>query len=312
MKTIIKKAIEKINYLARYSKPSKDKDIRGKSDQLREKGYVVLNHLVGTKKFNIAKARLSEAIEKNKNFELPCLSQNKISKTLDKDLIDRKFLSSKEELKSRNLTFDLNDIKNYNHMLEKYNPATLTTPMLNNKEYYDIWLDEVVLEVVKDFMGFTPHLIEAYSRRNFPSQFAITNHNWHRDLNHEQYLIKAFIFFTDCDLDTGAHHYIARSIHNKSFNNKKYYTDKEIDEAWPITSDERFVSKVPAGTIIIEDTRGLHKASIPLRKFIDLGYAVFLPANFIVRPKKLYDIPETIYKNLTYKQKLFIPKQNVI
>ena len=35
------------------------------------------------------------------------------------------------------------------------------------------------------------------------------------------------------------------------------------------------VSNVKAGTIIIEDTRGLHKAGIPKRDYRDLGFAVF-------------------------------------
>ena len=72
------------------------------------------------------------------------------------------------------------------------------------------------------------------------------------------------------------------------------------------------VSKVPAGTIIIEDTRGLHKAGIPVKSFRDLGYVVFMPVNFFKKPKNLYSITKSTYQKLTTTQKLFIPKQNII
>ena len=39
--------------------------------------------------------------------------------------------------------------------------------------------------------------------------------------------------------------------------------------------DDRMVSKVKAGTIIIEDTRGLHKAGIPKKAYRDLGSRYF-------------------------------------
>ena len=311
MKSFIRDILEKISRLGRYKKSNKNKKIQELSNQLKEQGFVILDHLVGTPKFETVKEKLLKNIEQKCYFEFPCLSQNKISRTLDKDLIDKNFLCTKEELKSRDLTFEFNDIKNYEHMIKKYNPATLTIPMIPHQAQYDIWLDDVVIDVVQEFMGFTPHMIEAYSRRNFPSKFAIMNHNWHRDSNHKYFLLKAFIFFTDCDLETGAHHYIAGSVHNKKFTNKKYYTDDEINETWPIPSKQRIISKVPAGTIIIEDTRGLHKAGIPLKKFRDLGYVVFVPVNFINKPKSYYNIPKEIYKKLSSRQKYFIPKQNI-
>ena len=312
MKGFVKEIFEKISRIGRYKSSNKNKNIIYLSNQLKKQGYVVLDHLVGTDEFKSAKNDLTDAVEKKFNIEFPCLAQSKVNDYLDKDLISKNFLCTNEELKSRNLTFDYDDIESYDHMLKKYNHSTITIPIIPNIESYNIWLDSIVLDVVTEFMGFTPHMIEAYSRRNFPSKFAIMNHNWHRDTNHSQFLIKAFIFFTDCDLETGAHHYVSGSVHNKNFTNKTYYTDEEIDKVWPISSKERIVSKVPAGTIIIEDTRGLHKAGIPVKEFRDLGYVIFMPVNYIKKPNPLYNIPKDIYKNLTFKQKSFIPKQNII
>jgi len=312
MRSYIREIFEKISRLGRHTKSNENENIVQYSNQLKDQGYIILDHLVGTKKFESIKNKLIENIEMKCNFEFPCLSQNKISPTLDEDLINKNFLCTNEELKARDLTFENDNIRDYKHMIEKYNPATLTIPMIPDQEYYDIWLDDIVMEVVKEFMGFTPHMIEAYSRRNFPSKFSIMNHNWHRDSNHKHFLLKAFIFFTDCDLETGAHQFIAGSVHQKKFTERRYYSDEEIDNAWPISSKARIISKVPAGTIIIEDTRGLHKAGIPLKKFRDLGYAVFVPVNFINKPKSYYNLPKKVYEKLSSQQRYFIPKQNII
>ena len=74
------------------------------------------------------------------------------------------------------------------------------------------------------------------------------------------------------------------------FRDKPYYTDDEINSAWPAGSDDHMVSKVKAGTIIIEDTRGLHKAGIPKKAYRDLGFAVFLPPNMFRKCSPLYHI----------------------
>ncbi|MCE2517065.1 MAG: hypothetical protein J4F41_04365 [Alphaproteobacteria bacterium] len=160
-------------------------------------------------------------------------------------------------------------------------------------------------------MGFVPNLTEAYIRRNFPSSFRVMNFNWHRDTNHDKYLVKAFIFFTDCDIDTGAHHYIAGSINDPRFRDKAYFSDDEINSAWPIGSDDHMISTVPAGTIIIEDTRGLHKAGIPKRGYRDLGFAIFTPPNSFVKSKPYFQIHHSTYKSLSKNQQAFITKQNL-
>ena len=92
--------------------------------------------------------------------------------------------------------------------------------------------------------------------------------------------------------ETGAHHYIAGSIEDPRFKDKTYYTDHEVHSVWPEGCDRHIVSTVPAGSIIIEDTRGLHKAGVPKRAFRDLGFAVFLPPNISNRGAKYYSIAQ--------------------
>ena len=105
-------------------------------------------------------------------------------------------------------------------MIDIFKPSTLTVPMPSESAFYNLWLDSNVMAIVSNYMGFYPHLPEAYIRRNFPCTYSVMNHNWHRDTNHETHLLKAFMFFTDCDIDTGAHHYIAGSVNDARFRDK--------------------------------------------------------------------------------------------
>ena len=280
--------------------------------QLRDRGFVILDHLVGSSLFTELKGKLDKKIEQELDLKFPCLAQSKIDQERDKDLIATNFLASTSELSKRGLTFSRDDIQSYNQMVDIFRPSTLTVSMPTDKIFYDLWLDSTVTAIVKNYMGFYPHLTEAYIRRNFPCKYPVMNHNWHRDTNHETHLVKAFMFFTDCDIDTGAHHYIAGSVNDARFRDKAYYTDDEINSVWPYGSKDHMVSKVKAGTIIMEDTRGLHRAGIPRKSYRDLGFAVFLPPNIFRQSMPLFQIERSIFDNLTQEQKLFIPSPNIV
>jgi hypothetical protein len=314
MKNSIKKATEYISLIGRHSNVKKKVGIETNKacQNLRTKGFHVFDHLVGTKEFQELKVKVDIAIERDFNLEFPCLAHSKIDIKRDADLIKSNFFATNEALAERDLTFGLNDIKSYTQMLSEFQPSTLTMPMPADVSFYNLWLDPIIMSTVEAHMGFTPHMIEAYLRRNFPCTHAIMNHNWHRDTNHDEYLLKGFIFFTDCEIDTGAHHYISGSVNDPRFRDKTYYTDEEIEAVWPKDSKDYMTSKVPAGTIIIEDTRGLHKAGIPTRGLRDLGYAVFIPPNFFRRNKKYYDLPRAIFDKLNKKQKKFIPRPHIV
>ena len=308
----VKSLGERFACLKREPSYTSDPTVTGSVSQLRTRGFVVLDHLVGSPEFKELKGKLDKKIEQEFDLKFPCLAQSKIDQDRDQDLIAKSFLASTEELSKRGLTFSRDNVQSYNQMIDIFKPSTLTVPMPTESAFYRLWLDPTVMAIVTNYMGFYPHLTEAYIRRNFPCTYPVMNHNWHRDTNHETHLLKAFMFFTDCDIDTGAHHYIAGSVKDARFRDKPYYTDDEINSAWPAGSDDHMVSKVKAGTIIIEDTRGLHKAGIPKKAYRDLGFAVFLPPNMFSKSRPLYHIQQSAFDHLTQEQKLFIPSSNIL
>ena len=307
-----KRAMESVSRINR--RPSAhavdDAECGSAIEQLSDRGFVVLDHLVGTPQIKALQKRVNSSFEDDVDIEYPCLAQNRIDPDRHQDLIDASFRFPPDRLAKRGITFDRSEVVDYGQVLKEFNPSTLTLSMPNDTDFYNCWLDDRVMAVIEGYMGFVPHLVEAYVRRNFPSRFRVMNHNWHRDSNHPDFLVKAFIFFTDCDIDTGAHHYIAGSIQDGRFRDKVYYTDEEVNSVWPIGSNDHMVSAVPAGTIIIEDTRGLHKAGIPKRAYRDLGFAVFSPPNYF-RPKAYYSIDRPVYEGLSVARKRYIPRASL-
>jgi hypothetical protein len=174
-------------------------------------------------------------------------------------------------------------------------------------------LNEEILKIIDTYMGLRPHLVEAYLRRNFPAKYKVMNHFWHRDTNHPEFLLKAFIFLSDCKITNGPHEYVSGSIQDRRLDGKPYFLDKEVDSLYPDDSSNRIKSVVKAGTVILEDTRGLHRATIPKEGFRDLGFAIFMPlSKFSKTFEPLYKIHESAYSKLTEYQKSFIPKQNIL
>ena len=311
---MLKKSIEFISKFGRRSNNNFDYglDIKRYVKQLNDNGFVILDHLVGSKKFLKLKKEINNNFENDLNIQFPCLAQSKIKEKKHADLINSNFLSTNKVLEERNLTFNRNDIKNYSEMIKKFSPSTLTLEMQDKISFFNFWLDETVISIVQSYMGFVPEMVEAYTRRNFPCKYRVMNHFWHRDKNHSEHLLKAFIFFTDCDINTGAHHYISGSVNDNKFTENRYFSDKEIHDSWPIDSKKHIISNVKAGSIIIEDTRGLHKAGTPNINYRDLGYAVFLPPNLLRKNNKFYKISRANYANLTKNQQLYIPNSSII
>ena len=313
---MMNKGKELIEYFSRIGRPytkefALNSELKNKLKKLKRDGYVTFDHLVGTEAFTILQNKVKSLYEKDLAFKTPCLAQNHIDYDRDADFIARNFLVTAEELKSRNLVFNQEDVKSYDQVVQDFAPSTLTLPIPKNPEFYNIWLDQDLLQVIEAYMGFTPILREAYIRRNFPCQYTVMNHKWHRDTNHRHHLLKAFIFFTDCDIETGAHHYIAGSVQEERFRENRYFEDDEIETAYPLKSGKQIVSTVPAGTIILEDTRGLHKAGIPKRDFRDLGFAVFVPGSVLHRNKSYYNTNRETVNALTPQQQLYIPSYNI-
>ena len=304
--SFLKKLAYRIRYFEAYKhKPSLSLQEKAWVDNLKKVGYVVIDNLIDTDLLQTMQKELQKTLE-SLDFKFPCFSQNLIDKKNHADLISNYFYASDAELEKVGLTFTKDEVKCLDDVIKKYNPSTLTAFMLaKSSSYRAVWFDERILRVISSYMGLVPKMVESYVRRNFPSPYKTMNHFWHRDLNHPHHLLKVFIFLSDCKLDNGPHEFIAGSHADYSnLNGKRYYDDTEVDAIFPEGSLDRVVSEVKAGTIIIEDTRGLHRARLPLKDYRDLGYAVFMPSS--KNGQSFYSFPKKSYSELSVFQRRFI------
>ncbi len=280
-------------------------------DSLKINGFVIIDNFIPADTLVKLQEELQVALE-NLDFKFPCFGQNLIDKNRHADLINNYFYASDAELEKLNLVFKKNDVKSLKDTLTKYAPSTITALMLEKSiSYRSIWLDERILRVISSYMGFVPKMVEAYVRRNYPSPYKTMNHFWHRDLNHPHHLLKVFIFLSDCSLDNGPHEFISGSHADYSIlNGKRYYDDPEVEKFFPEASASRIVSEVKAGTIVIEDTRGLHRARLPLSGHRDLGFAVFMPSH--KNGPNFYNFPRKCLSELSVFQRRFIPDKAIV
>ncbi|MCG9875828.1 MAG: phytanoyl-CoA dioxygenase family protein [Leptospiraceae bacterium] len=303
-----------LKYFNRFKSLSflKDDSIYHKVSLLKNNGYLILENFINEELLQSAQKKYKDAIESKHLFETPCLSQAKIDGNAHKQLIDNYFRYKPNQLVEYGVTFEKSDFSNYKECLDNFKPSTLKTYLSDIQDFYILWLNETLLNIIEGYMGLRPHLVEAYLRRNFPAKYKVMNHFWHRDTNHPEFLVKAFIFLSDCKVTNGPHEYVSGSISDRSLDGKPYYSDEDVDRLYPEGSPQRIQSIVKAGTVILEDTRGLHRATIPQEGFRDLGFAVFMPLSRFSKPlEPLYRVDKETYSSLTSYQKSFIPKQNI-
>jgi hypothetical protein len=273
---------------------------------LRKEGCVTLpNHLQPAilKQLQDELERVMQGLD----FAMPALAQTRINLEQHSELINNFMYGTQHQLKAWGVTFDRREAQSYTQVLRDFNPSTLTAPMLALSETYrQVWLDPFILGVVSHYLGMVPSLAEAYVRRNFPAPHRTMNHYWHRDLN-SMHLVKMFVFISDCEVENGPHEFI-RKTHRRDdiLNGKRYFSDAEVDALYPEGSAERTVSIVKAGTVVLEDTHGLHRARLPSAGHRDLGFAVFMPIRPLY-PHRNYDFPRAGLTTLTSFQRAFIP-----
>jgi hypothetical protein len=276
-------------------------------EALRRDGCAVLDNYISGDRLETLRSDLDRALQEL-DFEMPCLAQTRIDPMRHAALIDNFMLGTPRELAQWGVAFDRDEAKSYEQVVRDFNPSTLTLYMLERSQAFrDTWLDPFLLEIVAQHMGIVPRLSEAYVRRNFPAPYRTMNHYWHRDLNAPLHLLKIFFFLSDCAVDDGPHEFVRGSHANLDvLNGERYYPDADVDRAYPVGSRERYVSVVSAGTVVIEDTRGLHRARLPQARFRDLGYAVFVPLRPFY-PHQNYRFPREAFERLTPFQQAFIP-----
>jgi hypothetical protein len=276
-------------------------------DQLRKDGCIVLQDYLSPKLLPRLQQDFNAALRGLK-FDTPCLAQTRIDPVRHAALIDNFMYGSPQQFKAQGVAFEREEVRDYEQVLREFKPSTLSAqPLGYSQSFREAWLDPFLLGVVSGSMGMVPKLSEAYARRNFPAPHRTMNHFWHRDLNTPSHLLKIFFFLTDCARDTGPHEFIYESHRRLDvLNGQRYFTDEEVDRAYPSGDPRRLVSEVRAGTVVIEDTRGLHRARLPETGFRDLGYAIFTPLRPYY-PHRNYEFPRSAYEQCSEFQKAFIP-----
>lgn len=274
---------------------------------LRRDGSVVIDRHIPAERLEAMRADLDAAISAL-DFEMPCLAQSRVDPARHAELIRNFMYGSPQQLKQWGVAFDRGEAHSYEQVVRDFNPSTLTLYMLERSDAFrQTWLDPYLLDIVTNYMGIVPRLSEAYVRRNFPAPHRTMNHYWHRDLNTPLHLLKIFFFLSDCGPDNGPHEFV-RGSHDQLdvLNGKRYFTDDEVDRAHPPGGASREVSLVKAGTVVIEDTRGLHRAQLPQAGYRDLGYAIFVPLRPFYHHRN-YGFPRAAFERLTPLQQAFIP-----
>jgi hypothetical protein len=309
---LLDRAYRRYRFRAGYSRlrlaPSLDRKQAGMVDELRREGTLILPSYLSpavTAALQRETQRALDALE----FETPCLAQSRVDPQKHQSLINNYLYGSNRDFARQGVAFDRREVQSLAQVVRDFNPSTLTVyPLESSEAFRTVWLDPYLLTIVAHYLGLVPSLVEAYARRNFPARFWTMNHFWHRDLNDRHQLVKMFVFLSDCTIETGPHEYIRRSHRElKNFNGKRYFTDAEIDAQHPVGSPLREVSEVTAGTVILEDTRGLHRARMPDVGYRDLGYAVFFPLPPRAIPA-LYRFPRQSAARLDAFQRSFIPE----
>jgi hypothetical protein len=139
-----------------------------------------------------------------------------------------------------------------------------TNAILLNATVRKMLLDRGLLEIAQGYLGSTPIVDIVTAWYSFPS--ASPSHEaaqlFHFDLDRVRWL-KAFFLLTDQTIETGAHVYIPGTQRDGGISANllaKGYTRLEDHEVEAYHPKEQWKSMVaPAGSILLEDTRGLHK-----------------------------------------------------
>lgn len=163
---LLRTALEKLARVGRRANPHDlTSEQSAQLTHLKEHGYVMFDHLVGTDRLKRLQEEYRTRIEVDLNFELPTLAQSRIDPSGDADLIKSNFLATPQALAQRGLTFDRPDVKTYGQAVTDFAPSTLTTELPDSPDWFDLWLDPNVLPIAEAYFGFVPQMVEAYIDR---------------------------------------------------------------------------------------------------------------------------------------------------
>jgi hypothetical protein len=149
-----------------------------------------------------------------------------------------------------------------NPLAEKYDVDV--SDILSSHDAVELMLDRGVLRLAQDYLGSVPKIDICASWFSFPVNRASARAAtmFHFDLDRTRWL-KIFFFLTDVTPTTGAHVFIPGTQRDSAIPvdlRKRGYarmTDGDVRSACP--EDLWTTIGGPRGTILLEDTRGIHK-----------------------------------------------------
>jgi len=137
--------------------------------------------------------------------------------------------------------------------------------LLHNREIQQLLSDSSLFAVAQDYLGSKPYMdvLSMWWHTDYSKgPDAAAAQFYHFDMDRPKW-IKFFIYLTDVSIDNGPHTFIMGSHKTEGIKDvllKKGYQRLSDEEVYENYDKERVMEFIaPMGTIIAEDTRGLHK-----------------------------------------------------
>jgi hypothetical protein len=175
---------------------------------------------------------------------------------------------------------------------DKYKKMTADNPMLR------IAGNKRLVDLVNNYLGLLSHLRYCDIWQTFIAESGpIRSQNWHRDPEDFR-LVKMFIYLNDVDETAGPFCY-AKGSHTKgaNFHDPEWFredgrknnrsTDEQVAKVVP--QDQWVSATGKAGTVILADTRGLHKGGFATHKERILFTSMFVSPSSYYRPTFLIE-----------------------
>jgi ectoine hydroxylase-related dioxygenase (phytanoyl-CoA dioxygenase family) len=226
---VSKKPLEKETCTGIFSKFDEDEILKYKK-QLDNNGYLILDNVLNSEEVN----------------------------ALVNDFIKVEgFYTSDSNIKSEKKKLN---IQNPESVKFHYNSQDI----IDNENFQKLLFDSSLINFAQSYLKSYPIIDNISSWWSFPSSIPDKNAAqwWHFDLERPKWL-KFFFFLTDCTLENGAHCFVKGSHKNSGINwslRKRGYerlSDQDINNFYPKTDIVDIIAK--KGSLLIEDTRGLHK-----------------------------------------------------
>ncbi|MHB8482292.1 MAG: phytanoyl-CoA dioxygenase family protein [Nitrospiria bacterium] len=231
----------------------KENDIKNISSEIKEKGYYVFEQ------------KLSSGLcEKLLHFALT-------------EEFSVRPLDNQERVSASPYLITLYDRSNPKGVRYDFDPQRI----INNNDVQELFCDASILSIAQAYLGCKP-VLDVTSMWWHTSYLKTPDKEaaqfYHFDMDRIKW-IKFFVYLTDVNEKSGPHCFVAKSHRRNGIPPEllKYgyarLTDDEVEKYYP---KERFIEFIaPKGTIIAEDTRGLHKG-----KMVEAGDRLILQIQF--------------------------------